>query len=66
VKWKKCEKLLKKVVKVFGTGILEVGLRPKKRSPNILAAPPPFQISKYATGPNGLTMASDAPKLHAY
>jgi hypothetical protein len=50
VKSKKCEKLLKKrSSKFFRTGILEVGLRPKKRSRNILAAPP-FQISKYATG----------------
>jgi hypothetical protein len=32
VKWKKCEKLLKKRSSTFsGTGILEVGLRPKKK-----------------------------------
>jgi hypothetical protein len=48
VKSKKCEKLLKKkVVKIFRTGILEVGLRPKKRSPNILAAP----LSKFLNTP---------------
>jgi hypothetical protein len=51
--WKKCEKLLKKKKrssKFFRTEILEVGLRPKKRSPNIPANRAPKLISPYALG----------------
>jgi hypothetical protein len=50
--WKKCEKVTKKKrsSKFFRTGILEVGLRPKKKSPNIPASSPPKVISPYALG----------------
>jgi hypothetical protein len=51
---KKCEKLLKKKKKrsskFFWTEILEVGLRAKKRSPNIPASRAPKLISPYALG----------------
>jgi hypothetical protein len=51
--WKKCEKLLKKKSRqnFLRTGILEVGLRPKKKVAKYSGQPPPPKlISPYALG----------------